>query len=197
MRLAEPGVVGLVGAAAGDVAAVGAAALGGVAAGPAGQLAATSAGAGGVHRAEAGCGEGGEHARVRGHGVGCSFAAGEAGADDLAGVVLVDLGAGGADVLAAVAAGDQEDAAGLVVGVVHGAGFAAGAVDGVDAALQADRVGAVAGGGELGFPAVEVVAGSEVEELGRSGDESDPGTVKAAECPASRPSFPSVFSRNA
>ena len=66
--------------------------------------------------------------------------------------------------LAAVAAGDQQDAAGLVVGVVHDAGLASGTVDGVNAALQADRAGAVASGGELGFPAVEVVAGSEVEQ---------------------------------
>ena len=62
--------------------------------------------------------------------------------------------------LAAVAARDAEHAAGFVVGVVDGAGFAGGAVDGVDAPMEADRRGAVAGGGELGFPAVEVVAGS-------------------------------------
>ena len=113
-----------------------AAPLAGVAAGSAGQLAAALAGAGGVHRSEAGCGEGGEHARMRGHGLGDALAAGQAGADDLPGVVLVDLGAGRADVLAAVAAGDQQHAAGFGVGVVHGAGLAGGAVDGVDAALR-------------------------------------------------------------
>ena len=61
--------------------------------------------------------------------------------------------------LAAVAAGDAQDAAGLGVGVVHEAGLAGGAVDGVDPAGQADGAGAVSGAGELGFPAVEVVAG--------------------------------------
>jgi hypothetical protein len=62
-------------------------------------------------------------------------------------------------VLAAVAAGDAQHAAGFGVGVIHHAGLAGGPVDGVDAALQAHRAGAVAGGGQLGFPAVEVVAG--------------------------------------
>ena len=143
---------------------MGAAPLAGVAAGSAGQLAAAPAGAGGVYGPEAGGGEGGEHARMRGDGLGDALAAGQAGADDLAGVVLVDRGAGGADVLAAVAAGDQEHAAGFGVGVVHDAGLAGGAVDGVNAALEADRAGAVAGGGELGFPAVEVVAGGELED---------------------------------
>ena len=66
--------------------------------------------------------------------------------------------------LAAVAAGDAQYAAGFDVGVVHDAGLAGGAVDGVDAALEADRAGAVAGSGELGFPAVEVVAGGQLED---------------------------------
>ena len=91
--------------------------------------------------------------------LGDAFAAGQAGADDLAGVVLVDRRAGGAGVLAAVPAGDTQHTAGFGVGVVDDAGLAGGAVDGVDASLEADRAGAVAGGGELGFPAVEVVAG--------------------------------------
>ena len=50
--------------------------------------------------------------------VGNALAAGQAGSDDLAGVVLVDSRAGGADVLAAVAAGDAQHAAGFGVGVV-------------------------------------------------------------------------------
>jgi len=57
----------------------------------------------GVDRAERGRGEGGEYARVRGDLVGDAFAAGEPGADELAGVALVDLGAGRADSFAAVA----------------------------------------------------------------------------------------------
>ena len=116
-------------------------------------------GASGVNRAEARGGEGGEHARVGRDGVGDAFAAGQARSDDLAGVVLVDRRAGGAGVLSAVAAGDAQHAARFGVGVVHDAGLAGGAVDGVNAALQADRAGAVAGGGELGFPTVEVVTG--------------------------------------
>src|SRR6266498_3718651 len=112
-----------------------------------------------------GGGEGGEHARMPGDGLGDALAAGQAGTDDLLGVLLVDAGAGRADVLAAVAAGDQQDLAGFSVGVVHGAGLAGGAVDGVDAALEADRAGAVAGGGELMFPAVEVLAGGEFDEV--------------------------------
>jgi hypothetical protein len=48
---------------------------------------------------------------------------------------------------------------GSASGVVHDPGLAGGPVDGVDAALNAERAGAVAGGGQLSFPAVEVVAG--------------------------------------
>jgi hypothetical protein len=90
-----------------------AAALAVVAAGAAGQdgLAAHAAG---VDRAEAGGGEGREHARVRGDGLGYAFAAGQPGADELAGVALVDLGAGRADGLAAVAACGEQDAVGSV-----------------------------------------------------------------------------------
>jgi hypothetical protein len=128
-----------------------------VAAGAAGQdgLAAPALG---VHRAERGGGEGGEHARVPADGGGDAFAPGEARADELAGVALVDLGAGGADVLAAVAARGQQHPVGFTGCVVDGAQFAGGQVDGVDAAAQPDRVGAVAGGGELLFPAAEVAA---------------------------------------
>ena len=142
----------------------GTAALAGVAAGAAGELASAPVGAGGVHRPEAGGGEGGEDARVRGDGLRDALAAGQPGADDLPGVVLVDAGAGGAGVLAAVPAGDAQHAAGFAVGVVDDAGLAGGAVDGADPACEADRAGAVAGSGELGFPAVEVVAGGELED---------------------------------
>jgi len=163
-RLSEARVVDAVGARAGDVAAVRAASLMGITARPTGQLATARAGAGGVDRAEAGRGERGEHAWMLGNGVGHALAAGQPDADDLPGVVLVNLRAGRADVLAAVAAGDQEHATGLGVGVVHDAHLAGGAVDGIDAACQADRAGAVAGASELGFPAVEVVARGEVEQ---------------------------------
>src|SRR6266536_2867579 len=108
-----------------------AAPLAGVAAGPAGQQLAALAGAGGVDGPEAGGGEGGEHARMPGHGLRDALAASQAGADDLLGVLLVDAGAGRADVLTAVTTGDQQDLAGFGVGVVHGLGLAGDTVDGV------------------------------------------------------------------
>jgi hypothetical protein len=43
----------------------------------------------GVHRAERGCGEGGEHGRVGGDGFGDAFAPDEQASDDLVGVALV------------------------------------------------------------------------------------------------------------
>ena len=103
--LAEAGVGLDVAGRAGDVAAVRAAACLGVAAGTAGQdgLAAHPPG---VDRAERRRGEGGEHARVPGDRLGDALAAGETGADELAGVALVDGRAGRADGLAAVAARD-------------------------------------------------------------------------------------------
>ena len=67
----------------------------------------------GVDRPERGGGEGGEHARMRRDRVGDAFAAGQACADELAGVALVDLRAGGADGLAAVAARGEQHPAGL------------------------------------------------------------------------------------
>ena len=127
---------------AGDVAAVRAAARVGVAAGTAGQhgLAAHPPG---VDRAERRGGEGGEHARMRGDRLGDALAAGQARADELAGVALVDGRAGRADGFAAVAARDVQHAAGLGGGVVDRGGLAGGQVDGVDAAAQPDRVRAV------------------------------------------------------
>ena len=111
----------------------------------------------GMDRAERRCGEGGEHARVGGDGVGDALAAGQAGPDELAGVALVDGRAGRADRLAAVAAGDVQHAAGFGRGsVVDGGEFAGGQVDRVDAAAQPDRVRAVPGRGELAFPGQEV-----------------------------------------
>ena len=72
-----------------DFPAVRAAALAGITAGTAGEFAPMPVGAGGVDRAEAWGGESGEHAGVGGDGGGDAFDAGQAGADDLAGVVLV------------------------------------------------------------------------------------------------------------
>ena len=64
-------------AGAGDVPAMRAASLVRIAAGTAGQPAATAAGADGVHWAGPGRGQGGEHARMRGHGLGDALAAGQ------------------------------------------------------------------------------------------------------------------------
>ena len=141
-----------------------AAALVSVAAGAARQHPSAWPSASGVHRPEAGRGEGGEHARMTGDRFGHAFAAGQAGSDDLAGVVLVDLGARRAGFFAAVAAGNQQNLTGFGVGVVDEPGLAGGAVNGLDVALQPDGVGAVAGVDELFFPAVEVVAGGELKQ---------------------------------
>ena len=53
-----------------------------------------------------------------------------------------------------------------VGGVVDRGGLAGGQVDGVDAAAQPDRVGAVAGGGELAFPGAEVGPGDGLGVVG-------------------------------
>ena len=137
----------------------------GVAAGAARQhgLAAHPAG---VHRAERRRGESGEHARVRGDGLGDALAAGQSGPDELPGIPLVHRRAGRADRLAAVAAGDVQHSPVLGGGVVDRGGLAAGQVDGVDAAAQPDRVRAVAAGGELAFPGAEVSPGDGVGVVG-------------------------------
>jgi hypothetical protein len=88
-RRAQPRVLVVVMTGAGQVAAVRAAPLVGVAARTACQGAATAAGADGVHRAEPGCGQGREHARMRGDGFRDALAAGQSGPDDLAGIALV------------------------------------------------------------------------------------------------------------
>ena len=164
-RLPEPGIVLDVAGRAGDVAAVRAAARAGVAAGTAREdgLAAHPAG---VDRAEGRRGEGGEHARVRGDGLGDALAAGQAGADELPGVTLVHRRAGGADRLAAVAAGDVEHSPVLGRGVVDRGGLAGGQVDSVDAAAQPDRMRAMAAGGELAFPGAEVGPGDGLGVVG-------------------------------
>ena len=129
-----------------------------VAAGSAGQdgLAAHPAG---VDRAEGRRGEGGEHARVGGDRLGDALAAGQPGADELAGVTLVHLRAGRADGLAAVAARQQQHSPGLIGGGVDGPDLAGGQVDRADAALDLHRVIAAAGVVELLLPLREVVRG--------------------------------------
>ena len=140
-RPAEPGIVLDVPGRAGDVAAVRAAPGLGVAAGTAGQDG-LAAHAPGVDRPEARGGEGGEHARMRRDGLGDALAAGHTGADELPGVALVDLRAGRADGLAAVAARHVQHSPGLAGRVVDRGDLARGPVDGLDAAVQADGVGA-------------------------------------------------------
>lgn len=91
-----------------------------------------------------------------GDGVGDAFAAGQARADELPGVTLVNRRAGGADGLAAVAARGEQHPAGLSPCVVDGGQLAGGQVDSVDAALEPDGVDAAAGGGVLVFGGEEV-----------------------------------------
>ena len=88
---AQPRVILAVNMRAGQVAAMRAAPLVGVAAGAAGQAAATVAGADGVHRAEPGRGQRGEHARMRGDQFRDALAAGQSRPDDLAGIALVNV----------------------------------------------------------------------------------------------------------
>jgi hypothetical protein len=94
----------------------------------------------GVDRAERGCGEGGEDARVSGDGGRDSFAAAQPGADELVGVGAVDLRAWRALGGSAGLAGDRQDAAGLVDGGVAVEQFAGGPVDVINAATQQDGV---------------------------------------------------------
>ena len=128
-----------------------------VAAGAAGQdgLAAHPAG---VDRAEGRGGEGGEHARVGSDRVGDALAAGQPGADELAGVALIYLRAGRADGFAAVTARQQQHSPGLTGGGVDGPDLAGGQVDRADGALDLYRVKAAAGVVELLLPSREVVA---------------------------------------
>ena len=99
----------------------------------------------GMDGTEGGCRQGGEHARVLGHGGRDAFAAGQPGADELVGVGPVGLGAGRAPGGAAGLARDGQDAAGFVDGGVAVQQFAGGAVDVVDAATQQDGLQASAG----------------------------------------------------
>jgi hypothetical protein len=119
---------------------------------PAGQQLPAAVAALGVDGAEAGRGKGHEQPRVRADRVGEALATAQAGGDELPGVAAVGLRAGRADALAAVAAGLEQHAAGFVVGGVDLADLAGGGVGLVDAASEADRVGAVVGAADLGQP---------------------------------------------
>ena len=164
-RLAEPGIAFGVAGRAGDVPAVRAAAGLGVAAGAAGQYG-LAAHPPGVDRPEGGGGEGGEHARVRGDGLGDAFASGQARADELLRVALVHRRAGRADRLAAVAARDMQHSPGFGGGVIDGRDLPARQVDGVDPAAQPDRAGAASRAGELAFPGTEVGPGDDLGVVG-------------------------------
>jgi hypothetical protein len=93
---------------------------------------------------------------VRGDRLRDALAAGETGADKLAGVTLVDSRAGRANRFAAVPARDVQRPARFGRGVIDRPGFAGGQVDSVDATVQPDRVRARASAGELAFPGFEV-----------------------------------------
>jgi hypothetical protein len=71
---------------------------------------------------------------MRGDRLGDALAPGQARSNELAGIPLVDSRTGRADRLAAVAAGDVQDAAGFGRAVVDGYQLAGSKVDGVDAA---------------------------------------------------------------
>ena len=101
----------------------------------------------GVHRAERGGGEGGEHARVGAHRLGDAFAAGQPGADQLVGVAAVGLRAGGADRGAAVPARGVEHLVRQRLSVEGADDLAGGRVDVADGAVQPDRADAPTGGG--------------------------------------------------
>jgi hypothetical protein len=147
-RPAEPGVVLAVAPWAGNVAAMRAAAFLVITARPARQQG-FAAHTPRVHRAEGRGGEGCEHARVPGYGRRDALAAGEPGADELAGVLLVDLRAGRADGFAAVAARHQPHPARLGGGVIHGPPLSGGQIDSVGAASNPDRPGAATTAGGL------------------------------------------------
>ncbi len=119
-----------------------------------------------VDGAEAGGGEGGEHARVRGDAGGDGLASAQSGGDELVGVVAVDGRAGGAAGGAAVAAADQQFArrepAGIeVVENLAGRTVQTGAVPG-----EADRVRASTESGYLPCEGRELAGCGELRQLG-------------------------------
>src|SRR5690606_29197630 len=128
----------------------------------------------GVDGSEAGGGEGDEECRVFGDGVRDAFAADQAGADEVEGVGPVGFGAGGADGGAAVFAGHVEHPVGHVVG---DALDLAATIRAVPFGFQAepDRVGAGAGGGDVGEPGVVVGSADPVQQVGNGLRPQNPG----------------------
>ena len=122
----------------------------------------------GVDGAERGGGEGGEHGRMPGDGVGDAFAADQAGAEELVGVALVGAGAGGAD---ASRGGCRTPCRWRRRAAVGGAGVdeepAGAGVDGVRGAGEPDRAGAAGGGPDVVEPGVVVGSGGAGEGGGR------------------------------
>lgn len=80
----------------------------------------------------------------------------EASADEVEGVSGVEVGAGGADGGAAVAASDEETFAGFVAGVVVPKGLAGVAIQGGGGAGEVDGMSAPASGSDLFQPAGEL-----------------------------------------
>lgn len=124
-----------------------------------------------VDRAERGCGDGGEDARVVADGGGdvSAVVSGEAGADQVVGVARVGPGAGRAAGGAAVAAGDAEASARLVRSRVAVQGLAGGLVLVGYPAAQMDGVGAAAGAADLVLPAGVVGGRGHPEDVPEDG----------------------------
>jgi hypothetical protein len=108
----------------------------------------------GVDLAKGGGGEGHKQSRMGADRLGDALAAPEAGGQELEAVGLVGRRAGGADRHPPVATRLQEGGVRLPVGRIDRADLARLGVGVVDPAAKADRVGAVAGGGDLLGPAV-------------------------------------------
>ena len=98
-----------------------------------------------MDRAEARGGERGEHARMSGDGLRDALAAEQPGADQVAGITLIDGRAGRTDTIAAVAARHKQNPARLGGGVVHRAQFTGGQVYRIDTTAQVQRVGTLPG----------------------------------------------------
>src|SRR4029453_15495107 len=105
----------------------------------------TAAVGSGVYQPEGRRSRGEEGGWVGGDGVGDAFAAAQAGGDEVVGVPPVDLGAGGANGLAAGAAGLVEDGVGQGRGVEGLDDLPGAGVDRRAVAAELDRSGAAAG----------------------------------------------------
>ena len=123
----------------------------------------------GVHRAEGGGGEGGEHGRVGGDGFGDAFAADQPGADDMVGVAAVGLGAGWAGRGPAVAARFVDHPVGHGFGGVGPEQLPGAGVDDAQVAVEADRVPASGGRPDVIEPGEVILPGP--GERGIGGEE--------------------------